>query len=212
MADHSGNSAGLKKVKGRNAYLILPDRREAITVALQMAEKGDVVLIAGKGMKRSRYSGITPFLLMIVKLSRNGCRGDGMIMEMDCRAVAAAVNGKIISAGAAEQLIRLLVIDSRQVEPGDFFIPLKGEHTDGHSFIGHAAERGAIGCFVSRTDIDLPPRITAIAVPDTLTALQSLARAYRRRFSLPVVGITGSVGKTTTKDLLSAFYRYATRH
>lgn len=135
-----------------------------------------------------------------------------MIMEMDCRAVAAAVNGKIISAGAAEQLIRLLVIDSRQVEPGDFFIPLKGEHTDGHSFIGHAAERGAIGCFISRTDIDLPPRITAIAVPDTLTALQSLARAYRRRFSLPVVGITGSVGKTTTKDLLSAFLsvRYKT--
>ena len=103
-----------------------------------------------------------------------------MIMEMDCRAVAAAVNGKIISAGAAEQLIRLLVIDSRQVEPGDFFIPLKGEHTDGHSFIGHAAERGAIGCFISRTDRDLPPRLTAYV----LIGQHSLWPAYRRRFSL----------------------------
>ncbi|HHX74108.1 MAG TPA: UDP-N-acetylmuramoyl-tripeptide--D-alanyl-D-alanine ligase [Firmicutes bacterium] len=125
-------------------------------------------------------------------------------MEMNCRAVAAAVNGSILQAGS-ERNIRRFVIDSRLAADGDFFVPLKGEHTDGHYYVRQAAQNGAIGCFVSRDFTGPPPPgMFVIAVDDTLTALQQAAAAYRRRFTLPVVGVTGSVGKTTTKDMIAA--------
>ncbi|NLN06463.1 MAG: UDP-N-acetylmuramoyl-tripeptide--D-alanyl-D-alanine ligase [Firmicutes bacterium] len=126
-------------------------------------------------------------------------------MEMNCRAVAAAVNGSILQAGS-ERNIRRFVIDSRLAADGDFFVPLKGEHTDGHHYVQDAAQNGAIGCFVSRnyTLSSLPHGMFVIAVDNTLTALQQAAAAYRRHFALPVIGVTGSVGKTTTKDMIAA--------
>ncbi|NLP37500.1 MAG: UDP-N-acetylmuramoyl-tripeptide--D-alanyl-D-alanine ligase [Firmicutes bacterium] len=126
-------------------------------------------------------------------------------MEMSCRAVATAVKGKIIAEGPEDRWIRRFVIDSRQVSPGDFFVPLAGEQTDGHKFIGHAAQKGAIGCFVRENAmVEIPPQLFMIAVPDPLVALQELAAFYRQKFDLSVVGVTGSVGKTTTKDLIAA--------
>ena len=125
-------------------------------------------------------------------------------MEMNCRAVASAVNGSILQAGS-ERNIRRFVIDSRLAADGDFFVPLKGEHTDGHHYVQDAAQNGAIGCFVSRNyTLSLPHGMFVIAVDNTLTALQQAAAAYRRRFALPVIGVTGSVGKTTTKDMIAA--------
>lgn len=126
-------------------------------------------------------------------------------MEMNCRAVAAAVNGTILNTGNDEGPIRRLVIDSRQAGPQDFFIPLAGEHTDGHQFIAKAAQNGAIGCFIHDTEkASAPVGMFVIAVPDTLKALQLLSAVYRSMFTLPVIGVTGSVGKTTTKDLIAA--------
>ncbi len=123
-------------------------------------------------------------------------------------------SGGRLLQGNPEQMISGCVIDSRQASAGDLFVPFSGEHTDGHLYIGRAAEQGAVAAFSQAgkaLDPDLPPDFLLIEVEDSLTALQKLAAAYRKRFNLPVVGITGSSGKTTTKDfiagVLSAKYR-----
>lgn len=95
-------------------------------------------------------------------------------------------------------------IDSRQIREGEFFVPLKGEREDGHRYVPQAFQRGAAGSFYALHPApSLPARGLLIAVPDVLKALQQVASAYRRRFDLPVVGITGSSGKTTTKDYIA---------
>jgi len=126
-------------------------------------------------------------------------------MEMNCREILVAAGGRLRQAGDLTRQIRQLVIDSREVRDGDFFIPLAGEKTDGHYYLGEAAGRGAVGCFVGAgREVRIPQAITVIEVTDTLSALQQLSAAYRNRFTLPVVGVTGSTGKTTTKDLIAA--------
>ncbi|MEA1960624.1 MAG: UDP-N-acetylmuramoyl-tripeptide--D-alanyl-D-alanine ligase [Bacillota bacterium] len=94
--------------------------------------------------------------------------------------------------------------DSRSIKGGDLFFALKGENFDGHEFITQAITGGAAGVVVSDSfscPDDAP--YSVIQVDDTLTSLQDLAAAYRQSFSAPVVAVTGSVGKTTTKDLVA---------
>lgn len=94
-------------------------------------------------------------------------------------------------------------IDSRTIEPGDLFVALKGPQFDGHDFLAPAFARGAAGAVVSREVSGLPAGTPCVVVADTLVALNGLARAARRRTSAAVVAITGSVGKTGTKELLA---------
>ncbi|GMA99702.1 UDP-N-acetylmuramoyl-tripeptide--D-alanyl-D-alanine ligase [Pelosinus sp. IPA-1] len=94
--------------------------------------------------------------------------------------------------------------DTRTVKQGDLFIPLVGENFDGHDFIEQAIKNGASGVIFSRKNMLISKEITAIEVEDTLLALQNLARFHRQRFTIPVVAITGSNGKTTTKDMAAA--------
>ncbi|MHC4339916.1 MAG: UDP-N-acetylmuramoyl-tripeptide--D-alanyl-D-alanine ligase [Planctomycetota bacterium] len=96
-------------------------------------------------------------------------------------------------------------IDSRHVRPGDLFIPLRGAHNDGHAFLGEAFASGAAAALVDRAEIarthtDLGHPV--IVVEDNRAALGCFAAAYRRRLGLTVVGVTGSNGKTTTKEML----------
>ncbi len=93
--------------------------------------------------------------------------------------------------------------NSRAVEPGNLFVALRGERFDGHAFIDQAIEAGAHAVLIDRqaTPSDGLP---AVVVDDTLEALGDLAHAYRKAWAGTLVGITGSVGKTTTKDLLAA--------
>ena len=93
-----------------------------------------------------------------------------------------------------------VTIDSRKVEPGDIFLALKGENTDGHEFIEQAHQSGAsIAIIEKTTDISTP----VFQVPSTRIFLNDFAAAYRKNITCPLIGITGSNGKTTTKDLLS---------
>ncbi len=91
--------------------------------------------------------------------------------------------------------------DSRTSPTGALFVALRGEHFDGHEFAGDAASRGACGLLVER---QLPVALPQVVVADTLRALTACARAHRRRFRHPVVAVTGSNGKTTTKEMIGA--------
>ena len=133
--------------------------------------------------------------------------------------LAAAVAGRIVS-GDPEQVVGNVVIDSRSLQAGDFFVALKGPRFDGHTFVEQAFEKGAIGAIVevgskanmANVEADLQVRQPAIVeVGDTTVALQDLAHAVREAADTKVIAITGSAGKTTTKDtiadFLSASYR-----
>ncbi len=111
-----------------------------------------------------------------------------------------ATGGTLIQ-GDPDRKISGIAIDSRQLKPGELFIAIKGEHFDGHSFITEAANAGAAAVIVME---DVISDIPVIKVDNTLIALGAIAGYHRNRFSIPVIGITGSNGKTTTKDLLAA--------
>ena len=93
--------------------------------------------------------------------------------------------------------------DSRTITPGCVFVALKGEHFDGNDFALKVAEEGIAACVIADRQ-DLPKRDGLFVVEDSLKALQELAKLHREKLGLPVIGITGTNGKTTTKELVSA--------
>ncbi|AXQ31635.1 UDP-N-acetylmuramoyl-tripeptide--D-alanyl-D-alanine ligase [Solimonas sp. K1W22B-7] len=96
-----------------------------------------------------------------------------------------------------------VVTDTRALQPGDLFVALQGDRFDGHNFLEAAAAAGAAGALVSRR-VALP--LPQVVVGDTLKALQDYAADWRSRFDIPVVAVTGSNGKTTTKQLLASVF------
>ncbi len=117
------------------------------------------------------------------------------------------LNAPIISdsAVALHGVVTGVSIDTRTIQPGDLFFALRGENSDGHDYVKTAFERGAIAAVVSEPISEAGGR--QIRAPDTLRALGDLAGAYRRLFAIPVVGVTGSVGKTSTKEMIAAVLR-----
>ncbi|MGK6322210.1 UDP-N-acetylmuramoyl-tripeptide--D-alanyl-D-alanine ligase [Sphingomonas sp. DT-51] len=116
------------------------------------------------------------------------------------RATGGAATADFAAAGVA--------FDSREVGPGDLFVALAGEHSDGHRFLDQAFAQGAAGAIVSRNGAH-----PAVRVTDTFAALETLARAARARVAGKVIGVTGSVGKTSTKEaLFAALDRSPSRH
>ncbi|KJH73332.1 UDP-N-acetylmuramoyl-tripeptide--D-alanyl-D-alanine ligase [Aliterella atlantica] len=95
-----------------------------------------------------------------------------------------------------------ITTDTRSIKPGELFVALRGENFDGHDFVQAAIDKGAIAAIVDFkfTSSELP----LLQVEDTLQAYQKIAQWWRKQFSIPVIGITGSVGKTTTKELVAA--------
>lgn len=97
-----------------------------------------------------------------------------------------------------------VMIDSRKVKKGNLFIPLRGGNVDGHRFVVDSFKNGAAAALWQRDVPNPPPDLSIIIVEDTLVALQELARSYREQLNTKVIGITGSNGKTTTKDMVAA--------
>ena len=120
------------------------------------------------------------------------------------REILTAVNGTLLQPFDEDRTIDCVDTDSRKMNRGSLFIPLSGERFDGHVYIDQALEDGALGCLTHEPVENLRPDKFYIQVEDTMTALGALARYYRHKFDLKVVGITGSVGKTTTKDMVAA--------
>ncbi|MBP2653096.1 MAG: murF [Firmicutes bacterium] len=116
--------------------------------------------------------------------------------------VLAATGGSLVGMASSE-LFSGVSTNSRTLKPGELFVALCGEHFDGHDFISQAALKGAAGVIVSK-QVAISEKVSVIMVGDTLKALQDLACFHRRRFKFPVIAITGSNGKTTTKDMIAA--------
>jgi UDP-N-acetylmuramoyl-tripeptide--D-alanyl-D-alanine ligase len=120
--------------------------------------------------------------------------------------VAQTAGGRLAAPGAQPGGPVRAVIDSRAAGPGDLFVGLVGENVDGGRFAAQALDGGAWGVLVAAEHADAlgTEAAAVIAADDPLAALQRLATAWRRALGCPVVGITGSVGKTSTKDILAA--------
>jgi UDP-N-acetylmuramoyl-tripeptide--D-alanyl-D-alanine ligase len=125
--------------------------------------------------------------------------------------ISAMISVKNDISSFADIVITGVSIDSRKVEKGNLFIPFKGENSDGHKFVEDSLKKGAAAALWQSNVPDPPKHLPILVVDDCLEALQELAREYRKQLPVKVVGITGSNGKTTTKDmtasLLSTTYK-----
>jgi UDP-N-acetylmuramoyl-tripeptide--D-alanyl-D-alanine ligase len=121
--------------------------------------------------------------------------------------MAEACGGERLS-GRPELRVHRVCTDSRQVQARDLFVPLTGDRFDGHSFLTDAVRKGAVAALVERARLAQPwPDCGLVAVDRTRVAFGQMAARYRRDFTLPVVAVAGSNGKTTTKELLGAVLR-----
>ncbi|MGD8240013.1 MAG: UDP-N-acetylmuramoyl-tripeptide--D-alanyl-D-alanine ligase, partial [Armatimonadota bacterium] len=122
--------------------------------------------------------------------------------ELTVEDVANACGGSIVRGGPGTRLAGICT-DSRALRPGELFVALPGERYDGHDFVVEAAKSGA-PAIVGARDVrdELPNGVAVIVVKDTVRALGDLARAHRERHDVPILAVTGSTGKTTTKEML----------
>lgn len=118
------------------------------------------------------------------------------------RQAAEIVNGELHGTANLDSEILGITIDSRKVSTGSMFAALKGERVDGHDYIAKAFELGTVCCIAERVPEDVSG--TVIVVSDVAAALKTLAESYRKRFDIPVIGIAGSVGKTTAKEMVAS--------
>lgn len=123
------------------------------------------------------------------------------MIKIKCGDVVRAVGGKLI-CGEEDMSVLNVCIDSRKIAEGDLFIPIKGERFDGHDYIEASFKAGAAAAFTHKDMLPAEGK-ALIRVADTQKALKDLAAWYRSLFKIPVVGITGSVGKTSTKDMVA---------
>jgi UDP-N-acetylmuramoyl-tripeptide--D-alanyl-D-alanine ligase len=126
-------------------------------------------------------------------------------MEPHSLAQIAKLAGGSISANDTSRMVSRISTDSRTLKAGDLFVPLRGENFDGHKFVGQAVERGAAGAMVEENwEGTVPASFALIRVADTLVGYQTLAANFRASLRLKVIAITGSNGKTSTKDFVAA--------
>lgn len=123
--------------------------------------------------------------------------------DMNLKAIAAACGGEYRGDGkSAFMEVSSVVIDSRKVEKGSLFIAIRGARSDGHDYVGQAYQKGALCCITEKEIIGTP--CPYIRVPSSLAALREIAAYYRSRLLVKIVGVTGSVGKTSTKETIAA--------
>jgi len=126
------------------------------------------------------------------------------MLPMTVKEIAAAVHGVWWNPREDAPAVTEVCTDSRKLTPGCLFLPWVGEKFDGHNFIDAALDAGAAGCLCARLPQDIRSDKFYIKVDDTRLALRDLAAAYRNKFQIPYIQVTGSVGKTTTKEMIAA--------
>ncbi|HEU0031061.1 MAG TPA: UDP-N-acetylmuramoyl-L-alanyl-D-glutamate--2,6-diaminopimelate ligase [Kofleriaceae bacterium] len=181
-------------------FFVDVDRRTAIRAAVAEATPGDVVVIAGKGHEDYQILGTTKHHF--------DDREEAAAAVLDrwrrsLRALAADTGGML--RGDEGGHVARVVIDSRICAPGDLYVAIRGETHDGHAFSAAALAAGATAVMVDHKDqTALPAGASVIVVDDTRLALGAIAQGHRERWGGKLVAVTGSAGKTTTKELVRA--------
>jgi len=178
-------------------------RARAIDHAVSLMEEGDTLVVAGKGHEQGQTVGDT-----VLPFSDHDAIRRAVAVEAEKRWLWSI--GDFVDAMSGRPVSRLpngvsgISIDSRTAMPGDAFFAIKGDRFDGHDFAGAAMARGVALLVVSKAKLPALGRLTApmIVVDDVLEALMRLGVAARARSKARIVAVTGSVGKTTTKDML----------
>ena len=189
--------AGVKEITA--SYEICENRRNAIFAGVKMLNPGDALIIAGKGHEDYQEIGTTKYPFSDYDTAIKALERTHTGMKLTIQDIAKACNGRILH-DIDTPPITSISTDSRKIAQGALFVPLAGPSFDGHNYISTAAMSGAV-CALSERDI--PSDIPLILVESTRRALMDLAGYYRRLHNVTVVAITGSAGKTTTKDMIS---------
>ncbi len=193
----------LEKI-GDKRYEKIADRRMAIFRAVALAKKQDIIIIAGKGHENYQILKERTIHFDDKEVAKEAValRKKSYVMHFSLADVARAAKAKIVR-GAPDLVFTDITTDTRKITAGALFIALKGERFDGTDFAVQAIEKGAFGVLVAADTptAKLPKTGVVLLAADTLCAYQQIASCWREKFSLPVIAITGSNGKTTTKDL-----------
>ena len=198
---------------GHDEVDVIENRAEAIRHAVTSAAANDVVLIAGKGHEAYQDVGGAKFPFSDVAHAakalaerHGGTAGSdaGTAMMSTLADAATGLSGARLIGDAGIAFARVHS-DTRTLQPGDLFVALRGERFDAHEFLGRAGAAGAVAALAERGLAEAG--IAGIEVADTRVALGALAAAWRRRFDLPLVAVTGSNGKTTVTQMIGAIFR-----
>ncbi len=192
-------------------WRVEPNRRLAIRAAIRAAEEGDVVVIAGKGHEREQKIGSVTLPFDDVDEAAAALRGQERPAFLPRGVIEAAVGSHF--RNTVPDVFAGVGTDSRQVVRGSVFVALRGDTFDGHGFVEVALKAGAAAALVEAgspiaTRLDLP----LIVVDDALVALQQLAHHWLVQQPAIRIGLTGSNGKTTTKEMVAAALRAAVGH
>lgn len=172
------------------------NRSLAIRTAVAGLEEGDILVLAGKGHETGQLiKGVMHPFDDREEAAKAIKEADAPLWTAE--EIARATSGKILN----DFDVSGLSIDTRTIKKGDLFIALKGESLDGHDHAAEALKKGAAGVLVSRLPEGVPEH-QAVIVEDTMKALEAMAKAARHRGTAKVIGITGSSGKTSTKEML----------
>src|SRR5207245_4068176 len=155
--------------------------------------------LEGGGLGRNHSMEYRP---PVMTLGRRRATTNNVLMGPGVDEVIAYTGGTLVG-GPPDQPLAHLYTDSREVTPGDLFVALKGEAQDGHAFIGQAIERGAGAILCEVVPAAAPATVSVVRVPDSRRALVDLTRGIVDAHPVPIVGITGSAGKTTTKEMVA---------
>lgn len=184
-----------------DAFFVDVDRRTAILAAILEATPGDVVLIAGKGHEDYQIVGTEKLHFDDREEAAAACEARETIISL--KKVLELSEGELLSGPKdADAAFHRVIIDGRSAAPGDLYVAIVGERLDGHDYCEQAIAAGATGVIVARgRGAGLSGVV--VEVDDPRVALGQIARYHRKQWPGKVIAVTGSAGKTTTKDLLA---------
>ena len=197
---------------------MITSRREAIWRIIATAPADAIIVLLGRGHESYQAFGQinVPFsdeavaeqaltqAVLHNQLGANEVEATRYLLRLN--AVASIVEGEF---NGVDAIIRGVSTDTRTLTAGDLYVPLVGENFNGHDFIASAFQNGAVACLVAQAHIDqlqFDAGQNVIVVADTLKALGKLARAHKAALSVPTVGLTGSCGKTSVKEMIGSIF------